>query len=222
MKLIQLLEKKDDRKLVVVYPGRFQPFHRGHLSAYRWLCKKFGKENVWIATSNKTEFDSEKKINIKPQQRRAGYLFQSYALFPNITVRQNIMAGLRTGDKKERNNILESCIESFRLNGLEDRYPSQLSGGQKQRVALARLIASQPEILLLDEPLSALDEDLRMNTEKEIEKVMDKVAGTIFVSHSRGEVARLCDEVAFVKNGIIDGTASAAELMTLAVRVEKQ
>ena len=122
----------------------------------------------------------------------------------------------------ERNNILESCIESFRLNGLEDRYPSQLSGGQKQRVALARLIASQPEILLLDEPLSALDEDLRMNTEKEIEKVMDKVSGTIFVSHSRGEVARLCDEVAFVKNGIIDGTASAAELMTLAVRVEKQ
>ena len=89
-------------------------------------------------------------------------------------------------------------------------------------MALARLIASQPEILLLDEPLSALDEDLRMNTEKEIEKVMDKVAGTIFVSHSRGEVARLCDEVAFVKNGIIDGTASAAELMTLAVRVEKQ
>lgn len=207
----------DCRKL-----GFFGSSGSGKSMTLRCLAGIENPDKGFISIGDRVLFDSEKKINIKPQQRRAGYLFQSYALFPNMTVRQNIMAGLRTGDKKERNNISESCIESFRLNGLEDRYPSQLSGGQKQRVALARLIASQPEILLLDEPLSALDEDLRMNTEKEIEKVMDKVAGTIFVSHSRGEVARLCDEVAFVKNGIIDGTASAAELMTLAVRVEKQ
>ncbi|WP_051188414.1 sulfate/molybdate ABC transporter ATP-binding protein [Proteocatella sphenisci] len=163
-----------------------------------------------ISLGERVLFDSANKINLRPQQRKIGYLFQSYALFPNMTVRENIIAGIR--DKKKRDIIFEKSIESFSLQGMEKKYPYQLSGGQQQRVALARVIASQPDLLLLDEPMSALDEELRINTEKEIEKVMDESKGTIFVSHSRKEVFRLCDEIAFVKSGKIDGTKSLDDL----------
>jgi len=163
-----------------------------------------------ISLGGRVLFDSANKINLKPQQRKIGYLFQSYALFPNMTVKENIIAGIR--DKKTRYIIFEKSIESFALHGLEKKYPSQLSGGQQQRVALARVIASQPDLLLLDEPMSALDEELRMNTEKVIKKVMDESKGTIFVSHSRKEVFRLCDEIAFVKSGKIEGTQSIDDL----------
>ena len=86
MKLSQLLEKKEDRKLVVVYPGRFQPFHKGHFSAYKWLCKKFGKENVWIATSNKTEFDSEKKVSPLTFDERKEIMLSMYGIPENRIV----------------------------------------------------------------------------------------------------------------------------------------
>lgn len=107
-----------------------------------------------ILLNGRTLFDSEKKINLKPRDRKVGYLFQDYALFPNMTVRQNISCGVRG---KEKEKLAEEQIHNFRLEGLEEQYPHQLSGGQKQRTALARMMANEPEALLLDEPFSALD-----------------------------------------------------------------
>lgn len=197
--------------------GLFGASGSGKSMTLKCLAGIESPDQGFISIGDRVLFDSERKINISPQQRRTGYLFQSYALFPNMTVRQNIMAGLRTGDRTQRNSILESCIESYQLKGLEESYPHQLSGGQQQRVALARIIASQPDILLLDEPMSALDEELRSSTEEEIRKVMDRASGTIFVSHSRKEVFSLCDEVAFVRDGAINGTKSIEHLAAEAI-----
>lgn len=149
-------------------------------------------------------FDSEKKINLKPQQRRVGLLFQNYALFPNMTVQQNLMTGLLPyeKDRKKAEQDIRAMMEKFYLTGLEKHKPSQLSGGQQQRVALARIFLSRPRILMLDEPFSALDGFLRWNLEMELSEVLREFAGsTLFVSHSREEIYRICDRVCVMDQG---------------------
>lgn len=149
-------------------------------------------------------FDSEKKINLKPQKRQVGLLFQNYALFPNMTVRQNLMAGLRTREKKgEKADLLvREMISRFSLEGLEGHRPSQLSGGQQQRAALARILLSRPRMLMLDEPFSALDGYLKWNMELELLEVLQEYAcSTLFVSHSRDEIYRICDQVCVMDRG---------------------
>ena len=161
-----------------------------------------------IMINGRTVFDSAKKIDLKPQQRRVGYLFQNYALFPNMTVAENIMTGLeRRGrmKKAERRQAAMQYVERLKLTGLEDRYPSQLSGGQQQRAALARILASEPDLLLLDEPFSALDATLRWEMEQVVRTTIREFAGTtLLVTHNRDEVYRLSDKVAVYKNGHID------------------
>ena len=123
-----------------------------------------------IELDGKVLFDSREKINLRPQERHVGLLFQNYALFPNMTVRQNLMTGLKaekTG-KKEAEIRIQEMLDKFELKDLEKHKPAELSGGQQQRVALARIFLSSPRVLMLDEPFSALDGYLRWNLEQEL------------------------------------------------------
>ena len=125
-------------------------------------------------------FNSSRKVNLKPQKRRVGYLFQNYALFPNMTVEENILTGLKAGKRygeAQQKKRVSEMMERFRLSGLEKRYPAQLSGGQQQRVALARILAYEPEALLLDEPFSAMDTHLRERLRLELASVLSEYQG---------------------------------------------
>ena len=151
-------------------------------------------------------FDSEKGIDLTPQERRTGFLFQNYALFPNMTVWQNVLCGAaREKDKTLRRERAEKILESFGLRDLKDRYPAQLSGGEQQRVALARILVSEPRILLLDEPFSALDSHLRFRLEREVRQVIRNFGKTVvLVSHDRDEVFRMANRAAILKGGQVE------------------
>ena len=167
-----------------------------------------------IVVDGVTLFDSENRINLTPQQRRTGLLFQNYALFPNMTVKQNIDAGAkRERDSQKRNAVVQSIMENFDLWELADRYPHQLSGGQQQRVALARILVSSPRILMLDEPFSALDSHLRFRLEQEVRRVMRQFGKTvILVSHDRDEVYRMSDSIAVMDGGVIQTIGTRREV----------
>ena len=155
-----------------------------------------------IVLDGEMMFDSEKRIDLTPQQRRVGYLFQQYALFPNMTVAQNIQCGIRGGSRAEKQAQAAAQIRRFRLEGLEKKYPVQLSGGQQQRVALARILASEPRAILLDEPFSALDTFLKWNLELELADLLAGFPGPIlWVSHDLGECYRNCKTVCVMENG---------------------
>lgn len=159
-----------------------------------------------IVLNGRVLFDSAEKINLPPQQRRIGYLFQNYALFPNMSVAENIMCGPRAkGFKKEQSRaIVQAMVNKFQLQGLEARYPRQLSGGQKQRTALARLLAVEPEVILLDEPFSALDTQLKEKLQKQLQQLLQDYGGiSVLVSHDRQEIERLSDSILFIYQGIL-------------------
>lgn len=129
-------------------------------------------------------------------------MFQNYALFPNMTVRENIE--LVISDRKKRRAMTESLLEAFRLIGLKDRYPHQLSGGEQQRIALARIIAYEPVVLMLDEPFSAMDTYLKEELYQELAEIVRDFNGDVLmVSHSKDELYRFCDSIAVVNNGQI-------------------
>ena len=159
-----------------------------------------------VVLDGKTLFDSRKRIDLKPQQRRVGYLFQQYALFPNMTVRQNIHAGSREKDDKKKEAAVADMIRSMRLENMEQKRPHQISGGQQQRAALARILINEPDILLLDEPFTALDSYLKWQVELEVADMLKKFGrGAILVTHSRDEVYRLCDSVCVLQAGKSEG-----------------
>ncbi|MEG0157515.1 MAG: ATP-binding cassette domain-containing protein, partial [Anaerovoracaceae bacterium] len=161
-----------------------------------------------IVLNDRVFFDSEKGINLSPQQRNIGYLFQNYALFPNMTVAQNIAIG----PCKEQKNIGE-LIELLALTGLEHRYPGELSGGQQQRVALARSMAYKPDLLLLDEPFSALDEFLKGQLRQQVKQVLDGYPGeVVLVSHNRDEIYLFCDTLAVLNQGKTIVTGKTKEI----------
>jgi molybdate transport system ATP-binding protein len=155
-----------------------------------------------IVLGNRVLFDSEKKIDLPPQQRRVGYLFQQYALFPNMTVEQNILCGIRREHKAQKKELLAEKIRMFRLEGLEKKHPAQISGGQQQRVALARILSSEPEAVLLDEPFSALDSYLKWNLELELADLLALFGGPVlWVSHDLDECYRNCGSVCVMEDG---------------------
>lgn len=166
-----------------------------------------------IVLNDRVLFDSAAGVDVSVRERRVGYLFQSYALFPTMTVEQNVVAGVRSGSRAERLARAHEQIRAFRLDGLERLRPAQLSGGQQQRCALARIMANGPELLLLDEPFSALDGYLRWQLELELADTLRAFpGGVVFVTHSRDEVYRMCDRVCVLTNGHSGRTVSTREL----------
>lgn len=154
-----------------------------------------------IILNGRTLFDSKKKINLKSQDRNIGYLFQNYALFPHMTVEENIGAGLNLS-KEEKKKKVNEMIEAFHLQGMEKKYPTKISGGQQQRVALARAIIYKPDILMLDEPFSALDTYLKEQLQLSIQELLKYYDGEVLmVSHSRDEIYRFCDKLALIDDG---------------------
>ena len=148
-------------------------------------------------------FDSEKHINLPPQKRQVGYLFQNYALFPNMTVRQNILCGLhREKNREEKERKLGEMLKLMQLEGLEDHRPSQLSGGQQQRVALARILVNEPRMLMLDEPFSALDAHLRDSLKIELRDMLQRFGHEVLmVTHSREEAYNMSSRIAVMDQG---------------------
>jgi len=164
-----------------------------------------------IVLDGVTLFDSAAKINLPPQRRHVGYLFQQYALFPNMTVEQNIAAAVR--DRTKRRETAARLLQQFRLEEAARLKPGQLSGGEQQRTALARILASEPRALLLDEPFSALDSFLKYQLELKLTETLEWFEGPVlWVSHDRGEVFRNCKRVCVVDRGRSGPVQSLREL----------
>ena len=168
-----------------------------------------------IIINDRVVFDSEKGINLPPQKRNVGMVFQNYALFPHMTVGQNIGFSLRKSFSKTIiNNKVLSIAKNMEIEELLNRYPNQLSGGQQQRVALARVLIRDPEILLLDEPFSALDSYLKMNLQEWLEILIKEFNGpVIFVSHNIQEVSRICNNIIVLDKGNVIESGSSRKVL---------
>ncbi|MCI8320432.1 MAG: ATP-binding cassette domain-containing protein [Dorea sp.] len=165
-----------------------------------------------IQADGQVLFDSSKGVNLRPQKRSVGYLFQNYALFPAMTVEQNIGAGLR-GKKEDMRKRTGEMIERFGLTGLEKRFPGELSGGQQQRTALARIMAYEPKVILLDEPYAALDMFLRDRLQQELLDMLKGYEGTvILVSHNRDEIYRFSEYLLVMERGKIKASGKSSDI----------
>ena len=167
-----------------------------------------------IVLDGRVLFDSEQHIDLPPQQRGVGLLFQNYALFPNMTVEQNILCGLKAeGNKAARKARCAGMLRALRLEELASRRPAELSGGQQQRTALARILVGKPKILMLDEPFSALDSYLREEVEGEVGSLLAGFSGTaLLVTHNRDEAYRLCRDMIVMDGGQVLRTGTTKEV----------
>jgi molybdate transport system ATP-binding protein len=181
----------------------------GKTSLLRMLSGLMQPDHGYIKVGNEVWFDSSARINLPPQKRNIGFMFQDYALFPNMTVGENISFAQKNKDRK----FVKKLLNLFELEEFEHRRPEKLSGGQKQRVALARALAAKPSLLLLDEPLSALDASMRQRLQNEILKA-HRISGatTLLVSHDLAEVFRLSSLVWIIEDGKIVRSGPAAHV----------
>lgn len=183
----------------------------GKTTLLRILAGLASPDSGQIRFGQSTWFDSAKRINLSPQARNLSLMFQDYALFPNMSVEKNVQFAQPIRDQKK----VRELIDLFGLAELKKRNPANLSGGQKQRVALARALAREPQLLLLDEPLSALDAEMRATLQNEIAKA-HQILGvtTIMVSHDLNEVFRLASRVLFIENGSITRMGNPEEVFS--------
>ena len=182
----------------------------GKTSILRMLAGFFKPDAGTIAFNNEIWFDSAQKINLPPQKRSAGFVFQDYALFPNMSVKENLEFALQKGEPK---NIIDELLNLTELEQFNSRRIQTLSGGQKQRVALARALVRKPELLLLDEPLSAIDNELRTKLQHILINIHRRYhLTTILVSHDVSEIIKLSDKTIFIENGVITKSGEPATL----------
>ncbi|MCO5724070.1 sulfate/molybdate ABC transporter ATP-binding protein [Robiginitalea marina] len=179
----------------------------GKTSTLRMLAGLMAPDAGRIEVGGNVWFDSTSGINLRPQQRGLGFVFQDYALFPHLTVRQN----LEFGAPKDQKAVVDELIDLVELGGLQHQRPGTLSGGQKQRVALARALVGRPSLLLLDEPLAALDLKIRLKLQDYLLRVHREYGlTTLLISHDLGEIHKLCDRVLVLEQGQVvrEGTPS--------------
>jgi molybdate transport system ATP-binding protein len=180
----------------------FGPSGCGKTTVLRSIAGLERPESGLIRCGDDVWFDAENRICLSPQRRNIGFVFQDYALFPHLTIRQNIGYALRGTPAGEKARRIEEMIERFELTELDRRHPWQISGGQKQRVALARALVRSPRLLLLDEPLSALDTTLREEVRDELRGHLRKIGiPTILVTHDREETRLLGDQLVVMDKG---------------------
>ena len=197
-----------DGSFVTIYG----PSGAGKTSILRMIAGLMTPDTGSLKIGDVTWFSDGSKINLKPQARSAGLVFQDYALFPNMTVLENVEYAVRNHQGR---GSVDELLQIFDLTQLRDRKTTALSGGQKQRVALARAIANKPQVLLLDEPLSALDYAMRLKLQDYLQLIHTKYDITIIlVSHDIGEIIRLCDTVYILKQGKIERSGKPVDVFS--------
>jgi molybdate transport system ATP-binding protein len=183
----------------------------GKTTILRILAGLTSSEKGEIIFADEKWLDTKMKINVAPQKREVGFVFQEYALFPNITVKENLFYAL---EKKQSKNIVDELMQVMDLEQLQNRKPDTLSGGQKQRVALARALVRKPKLLLLDEPLSALDTEMRLKLQDHILKLHKEFnLTTILVSHDFSEIYKMSDIILMLENGKIRRSGVSSDVL---------
>lgn len=190
----------------------FGPSGAGKTTLMRLIAGLGTPDQGMIEVDGETWFDSAQKINLPPQQRSIGFVFQDYALFPTMSVRENLLYAAETA---EQHHKIDELIDMIELPHLADRRPDTLSGGQKQRVALARALVRQPKILLLDEPLSALDPSMRTKLQDELSLIHTRLGvTTLMVSHDIAETVKLSNRIAHIESGHVQRLCTPMEFFT--------
>jgi len=191
----------------------FGPSGSGKTSILNMLAGIVRPDEGFVTIDGKDVFNSERGISIPIRGRRIGYLFQEYALFPHMTVFENIAYGIDHLPKREVKVKVEKFLELMRLGGLEGRYPHELSGGQRQRVALARTMAVEPEVLLLDEPFSALDQPVREKLRNDLLMIHERYPiTTLFVTHDLEEAFIMGERIAILNEGRLEQVGTKEEV----------
>ena len=184
----------------------FGPSGAGKTQTLKTLAGIQRADRGRVVIGGQTLYDSSARIALSPQQRRLGYMFQDYALFPHLTVRQNVAFARRTGWLNPRRDVEDAAVErwiaAFHLENVAQHWPHQISGGQRQRAALARALVNEPRALLLDEPFAALDQPLRQRLRGELRELQQQLRiPMLLITHDDDDLRELADEVLHVQGG---------------------
>ena len=197
------------------------PSGSGKTTLLRSICGIYKPAAGRISSNQTVWFDSDKAINLPVQQRRVGMVFQHYALFPHKTAVQNIIAAQGHLDKTIRVDRANELLEQVHMHGLGNRYPHQLSGGQQQRIALARALAREPDVLLLDEPFSAVDQQTRRKLVRELVLLRNRLhMPIIHVTHNLNEARRIADRICIIHHGLTMQVDTPHNIMTKPLNAE--